>query len=184
MKKKEISKHPVYSDSVVQFVAFGTAFCYILENESEFDKKGFISSVTRVLAMLYFRATTLPVIIEESIDGELGESVTEELYESIRATISKKLEGSDEYLEVFTEDMKYSDTPVIQFISEDLCDIYQDLKNFIENYKTEELSIMNNSLFLCKQSFETYWGQKLVNVLRALHSLCYAQSEEDDDELC
>jgi uncharacterized protein (DUF2461 family) len=30
---------------------------------------------------------------------------------------------------------------------------------------------MNDALYVCKVHFFTYWGQKLVNVLRPLHAL-------------
>ena len=39
----------------------------------------------------------------------------------------------DDYLDVFVQDMVYSDQPIKKSISEDLADIYQDLKDFIYN---------------------------------------------------
>ena len=34
--------------------------------------------------------------------------------------------------------------------------------------------VMNDALFECYLSFEEYWGQNLVNVLRAIHKLVYS----------
>ena len=51
---------------------------------------------------------------------------------------------------------------------------------------------MNDALYVCTENFKMYWGQKLVNALRALHSLKYTvdtdnliegEIDEADDEL-
>ncbi|HBL34318.1 MAG TPA: DUF5063 domain-containing protein, partial [Porphyromonadaceae bacterium] len=43
---------------------------------------------------------------------------------------------------------------------------------------------MNDALYACVKNFRTYWGQKLVNVLRPLHTLLFSDathSEENAD---
>ena len=39
---------------------------------------------------------------------------------------------------------------------------------------------MNDALYACNEHFKSYWGQKLVNVLRALHSVYYDSSDNAD----
>ena len=34
---------------------------------------------------------------------------------------------------------------------------------------------------VCKENFKAYWGQKLVNTLRALHEVKYNQGVNNDD---
>lgn len=41
---------------------------------------------------------------------------------------------------------------------------------------------MNDSLAICQENFAHYWGQKLVNTLRALHDVKYNQPEEEEEE--
>lgn len=80
--------------------------------------------------------------------------------------------------------MKYSETPISASISEDLTDIYQDIKNFITIFERGITENMNDALYVCMENFKAYWGQKLVNVLRALHSLKYSTEPdalEDED---
>jgi len=36
---------------------------------------------------------------------------------------------------------------------------------------------MNDAVWECKQNFENYWGQKLVNSLRAIHRFIYSGEE-------
>ena len=67
-------------------------------------------------------------------------------------------------------DMRYSDEPITAFISENIADIYQEIKDLACNYQTREESIMNDALVNCLEAFEQHWGQKLLNVLRPLHA--------------
>ena len=72
-------------------------------------------------------------------------------------------EAQDDYLEVFLPDMAYSDTPIKKCISEDLADIYQDLKDFICVFQSGLNVTMNDSLCVCKEHFEEL--QSLLNEL-------------------
>ncbi|CUQ64955.1 Uncharacterised protein [Dorea longicatena] len=78
--------------------------------------------------------------------------------------------------------MKYSDQPITRNISEDLADIYQDIKDFIFVFQLGFNETMNDSLAICQENFRLHWGQKLVNTLRALHEVKYAQGEDEEEE--
>ena len=95
--------------------------------------------------------------------------------------IQAKMGGSDDYLEVFTADMQRSDLPLSSSVSENIADIYQDVKDFLMNYRTAVTEIMNDALVKLVNNFQTYWGQRLVNVLRALHQIYYSNAELGDD---
>ena len=41
---------------------------------------------------------------------------------------------------------------------------------------------MNDSLAICQENFRLYWGQKLVNTLRALHEVKYSNTQEEEEE--
>jgi hypothetical protein len=77
--------------------------------------------------------------------------------------------------------MKYSDTPVTKNISEDLADIYQDIKNFVCLFQVGINETMHDAIVECYSHFGQYWGQTLVNTLRALHDIRYNSPEENDD---
>lgn len=91
------------------------------------------------------------------------------------------------YLDVFVEDMKYSETPISVSISEDIADIYQDIRNFVSVYQYNLTAQMNDALNRCVENFRSYWGQKLVNVMRPLHALYYRDDQfwdiENEEEL-
>ena len=77
--------------------------------------------------------------------------------------------------------MKYSETPIIANVSEALADIYQDLKDVISVYRMGNEPQMLEALYICFENFVTYWGQQLVNVLRALHNIRYTLDNDDDE---
>ena len=91
-----------------------------------------------------------------------------------------RLLGEDDvYLEVFEEDMKYSDTPIATTVSENLADIYQELYNFVMTLQNAPTEVAVDVIYALKDSFKSYWGQTLVNVMRALHNLSYNEPDFD-----
>ena len=132
--------------------------------------------------MLYLKASLIP---ECELIGEedLEVFVTEDDYEMVRRAIAHVLGPQDDYLEVFHPDMAYSDSPIKKCISEDLADIYQDLKDFICVFQLGMNVTMNDSLYVCKEHFAEFWGQRLVNTMRALHDVKYNTSSDDEEAL-
>ena len=82
--------------------------------------------------------------------------------------------------------MKDSEGPVTSSISENMTDIYQDIKDFLLLYQTGTDEVMNDAVWECRMNFETFWGQKLVNSMRAIHKFIYSGEEigniEKEDE--
>ena len=173
--------HIVYSKNVLEFVTVSNEFCNVLENCQEYAKKDFIGIALKILPLLYLKAVVLPKTEEELADEFVDKVVDEDLYQHILALVRDKMGQHDDYLEVFTAEMQHSDVPLSANISEDLADIYQDVKNFIEAYKTAVTEIMNDALFEVVGNFELVWGQRLVNTLRALHTVYYSGDELSDE---
>jgi len=170
MKKTE---HPVHSKNVVEFITVAAEYCLFLENSQQEDTRSFIEKITKIIPLLYLKASLLPPF-EPVSDDSLEYFISEEEYNLIRQQIIELIGQYDEYLEVFHPDMPYSDTPILAFISEDLADIYQHLKDMVTNFQSADLQIMNDVLAICSENFRFDWGQKSVNALRALHNVLYS----------
>ncbi len=171
----------IFDRNVVEFVTVAAEFCKFMEQAEGAKRSSFIDTSLKILPLLYLKTSMLPEC--KTIGDEALETfVTEETYEILRMNLSAILAEKDDYLDVFVSDMKYSDQPITKFISEDLADIYQDIKDFIFVFQLGLNETMNDSLAICQENFRLYWGQKLVNTLRALHDAKYAQGEEEDDE--
>lgn len=157
--------------NTVEFVTVAAEYCVFIGNSGEKEKEELLDVLSKLLPLLYLKASMLSDIEAEGL--YLEESVTEPEYDSIQSTLRALLAESDDYLEVFVEDMRYSDTPVRKSVSEDLADIYQALKNFIVSYRSGLEEIMTEAVAVCADGFRSYWGQTLVNTLRAVHSIKY-----------
>ena len=166
-------KEIVYSKDAIEFVTVAVQYCAFLENFEEITETELTDKLTKLLPLLYLKASLVPET--DTVNDEEPEiTVTEDIYNFITSKLYNVYVNNDTYLEVFLQDMKYSETPISASISEDLADIYQDIKNFITIFERGITENMNDALYVCMENFKAYWGQKLVNVLRALHSLKYS----------
>lgn len=172
-------KSIIYSTGVVEFITVAVQYCILLESVNNLSKNELTDKLSKLLPFLYLKTLLAPELEMVDEDEEPEISVTEEDYNYILSTLSSIYAGDDTYLEVFVEDMKFSDTPITESISENLADIYQDLKNCAIIYERGVTENMNDAVCICLENFKAYWGQKLVNVLRALHYLKFSDREDD-----
>jgi len=163
----------VLSKQTEDFVRTALEFCVLAEKHAQTGKEYFVNNMIKVLPLLYLKVSIIPSL-EENFDSELNTKVSEEMYNRVEESISNLLGNDNLYLETFHPDIQLSDSPIAVKISEDLADIYQDLGNFIAIFKNGEKETMNDSLALCVRNFENYWGQRLLNSLRALHYIKYS----------
>lgn len=177
----EKSDSVIFDRNTVEFVTVAAECCAFLERSEGMKRSVFTDTILKILPLLYIKASMLPEV--EALGDDAPENfVTEDDYEVLRLTIASVMGDRDDYLEVFMQDMAYSDTPIKASISEDLADIYQDIKDFISVYRLGFDETMHDALAVCKENFALYWGQKLVNTLRALHDVKYNVKNEDDEE--
>ena len=120
--------HLVYQQPAIEFVTVAVQLCIFLEKISEYDREDIIDKLLSILPLLYLKARLVPKA-ELELDGYPEQFVTEQEYEDIRLHIAQLLGSDDTYLEVFMEDMRYSDEPITAFISENIADIYQEMKD-------------------------------------------------------
>lgn len=180
IRKIEMEKI-IYDKNSIEFITVGVEYCSLLENASGYSKSEFVRKAVIVLPLLYLKATLLPKDNEEELQGYAEEFVTETEYEMIRSVIASVLAEDDDYLETFHPDMNYSDAPIAAYISEDLADVYQDIKNLAYIYSTRQEEAMRIALTDCRRSFYEFWGQKLVNSMGAIHALLAQADIEEDD---
>ena len=72
--------------------------------------------------------------------------MTEEDWNRIQGAFKKQFGTADDYLEVFDERFNDSETPVPSSLSENMADIYQDIKDFLLLYQTGTKEVMNDAL--------------------------------------
>lgn len=174
----------VYERDILELVTVAVEFCAYVENAAEKDRKIFISTMQKLLPLLYLKGVLAPKyeLTEECDADSLSSFVSMENYDIVRNNVAFVMGEYDSFLDVFVEDMKYSDIPILSSVSENIADIYQDLKNFVCAYKDGTEEMRYDAIVMCKSNFENYWGQRLVNVLRALHEINYGERIDEDED--
>lgn len=170
----------VLNNNSLAFIGLCNEYCQTLESAREMECDDFIAAMLRLLPRIYITASDLKIddlgLEEPYIDGRLDE----DYYDSIRRSIENLLGPDDTYLEVFEEDMKYSDTPIAASVSEGLADIFQVLYNFLEAIKDVPNELIDQALIAVKDDFQSYWSRILCNVMRALNHIRYNALNERD----
>lgn len=175
-KVMEHTSQVIFDKNSIEFVTVAAEYCGFIERSRGAERNAFVDTALKILPLLYLKATLIPEC-EMIGEEDLEVFVTEDDYECVQYAIAQVLGPQDDYLEVFHPDMAYSDTPIKKSISEDLADIYQDLKDFIGVFQLGMNTTMNDSLYVCKEHFAEYWGQRLVNTMRALHCVKYNDND-------
>ena len=186
MSDKEELNPVVYSKNVVEFVTVANEYCGTVEKVNELPVEEGLQKLQKMLPLLYLKATMLPQT-EKMLEDELEKYVTELDYNLLHQKWLQALGEYDSFYEVFDPNIQFGDETVTASISESLLDIYQDLKDFLTAYSLGDEMIMNDALADCVFHFEDSWGQRLVNVLRAVHMLVYSNVDfakaHNDDEV-
>ena len=167
---------PVYSRNVIEFVAVANEFCKYAERASQLKGDELLRILQRILPLMYIKASLLPQLNPYFEDGN-EKFVAESDWILIHETLKKKFGTADDYLEVFDEKTSETEGTVLASISENMADIYQDTKDFLLLYQTGTAEVMNDALWECRMNFENFWGQKLVNAMRAVHKFIYSGEE-------
>ena len=147
----EKESQTIFDKNVIEFVTVAAEFCAFLERAERMKRSTFVDTSLKILPLLYLKASMLPKC--ETIGDEAPETyVTEEIYEIVCINLSGLMGDKDDYLDVFVQDMVYSDQPIKKSISEDLADIYQDIKDFIFVFQLGLNETMNDSLAICQEN--------------------------------
>ena len=173
----EKENNPIYERNTLEFVTVALEFCTFVETAGQNGLFDFIDKGIKLLPLLYLKATLLPEAEVDDEDDEPELTVTEDMHEAVRTRIAALLGEKDSYLETFHPDMQYSDTPIAAFISENLADVYQDTGNFVSLFRQGNEEVMLQAIALCHANFQEFWGQQLLNALKALHAIRYSDEE-------
>lgn len=174
----EDNKEGIYSRASIEFITVANEYCGFMDLQNEYSPKDFVDKLTKLLPLLYLKVSLLPKF-NARMDEMPEKFVTEYDYNHLINNLAEKLGEKNDYLEVFSDDMQYSDTPIVASIAENLADIYQDLKDTLNNFELAAEDVMNDAMVICQINFETYWGQILTNAMRALHQVQFSNAFDE-----
>jgi hypothetical protein len=170
-----------YSKNVIEFITVANEFCSFLERSDDFESPDFMGRLQKILPLLYLKASMLPEFEFEAED-DMEKFVSEIDYNLIQQKILTHTGASDDYQEVFISGMQFSESALSSSISENVADIYQEMKDLVMSFRMLNDEVMEQAVWECKNNFSQYWGQTLVNCLRAVHNLIYTENNEDEQD--
>lgn len=165
--------------NAIAFIGLCSEYCAAMEGARESTRDEFIAAMVRLLPRLYISASDLRTA--PSLDEEfyIDSVLEEDYYEAVRRAVENLMGPDDTFLEVFEEDMKYSDTPIAASVSECLADIFQVVYNFVETIRNAPDEIVAEALTAVADDFGGYWSQIICNVMRPLNHLRHNAPDED-----
>lgn len=173
---------PMLNADTLEMVSLAQAYCQLVEQPDAQSASEWARQALQLLPKLYLKGLALSQTVEydETID-EIEHIVTEDDYNAIREGVAAVLGAYDDYLDTFVEDMKFSDKPILKTISEDLADVYQDIRNFVAAWDGGYDEVMRAALQEIASGFGSYWGGRLLSAMRALHEVAYNLPDEDNE---
>lgn len=162
------------TNNALAFTALCNEYCSACENAASMEPHDFAGMMLRLLPRIYISASDLT---DEGAldDGYIDQDALEEdVYDSVRHGIEMALGEDDSYLEVFEQDMKYSDTPIGASIAEGLADLFQVFYNYFETVRDATDDVAASAIVAVKEDFDMYWSQTLCNVMRPLNSIYHS----------
>jgi len=118
---------------------------------------------------LYDSALHLPETEPEAAD--LLPDINHARWQAVRYHVARRL-ARDYYWVVFEPLEESKPEPVGGSLSDDLADIWRDLKRGITD---DQSTPVIDAVWHLRFSFETHWGRHAVGAIAALHALCFGE---------
>jgi Domain of unknown function (DUF5063) len=163
------------SKPVIEMATVANEFCYFFETVENKDKETILDFIQRILPLLYLKGTLLPNV--EPQNPETNERfVTEEQWEKVFTGLRDKFGSDDEYWIIDPQYINETE-PLKASISENIADIYQDMKDFILLLQKNTLAARENAINECGILLGNHWGYRVGNIFTRVHYLIYFSEE-------
>ncbi len=161
---------------VVEMMTIAGEYSVYMDTIEDKSKKGVLEFTHRILPLLYLKGTMLPALEVEYPEAN-ERFVTEEQWENVFTNLREKFGKDDEYWIIDPQYINETE-PIKASLSENLADIYQDMKDLSTLYQKDTVAARENAVTDCKDLFASHWGYRIGNILARLHHLLYADNDD------
>jgi len=166
----------VYSDEIVALVKAANEAASFLEELKGKETGAFLSETPLILVYVYtamLESGETEPVFEEGTEPVVSEQEWATVYQQVAGILG----ASNAFLRPAEEDEFDRSELVTHTISEDLADVYQELRDFTTNYSRGIEEIMNDAAWELRERFNEHWGKKLLRALLAIHNLSVAGTD-------
>ncbi len=161
---------------ILEMVTVANEYCHFIDNCEEKSKKGILEFVNRITPLLYLKGSLLPQIdVEDTSANE--RFVTAENWEIVFNMLRKKFGKDDEYWIIDPQYINETE-PLKASLSENMADIYQDMKDLILLFQKNTYGARQNAIHECGVLFATHWGYRITNIMSKVHHMLHEGDEE------
>lgn len=161
--EEEILNEPVYSANVLEFLRVAHEYCLFAEGIFNKSAKDILDFYQKIAPLLYLKGLLLPDIKPEYPEST-ERYVTEEEWESIFAELRTKFGNYDEYWYSDPDNKDINDL-IKASLSENMADIYQDLKDFVLLYQKGSRAAKEAAVAEVRQLFHSRWSWAILRSL-------------------
>ncbi|MBQ5513387.1 MAG: DUF5063 domain-containing protein [Bacteroidales bacterium] len=166
----------------MEFLTVASEYCAFVEKARKFTRKDFVTKLHKILALTYLKMTLLKDDPEyDPMDGEPEAFLSEYDYEHIRGIVSEKLGSLDHFIDITHAAMYDGETEQME-VSQCIADVYHNLKNFAENFRTGSEESAQASRAELIGDFRDTWGPRALALLAALHTFVYSPEIDDEED--
>ena len=167
------------SKQVVEMATVANEFCYFIENIEKKEKEIVLEFMQRILPLLHLKGSLLPNIEPEHPEAN-ERFVTEEQWERVFNELRQVLGEDDEYWIIDPQYMNDTE-PLKASLSENITDIYQDMKDFLLLLQKNTHAARENAISECKILHANHWGYRVGNIFTRIHHLIYFEEDSSSD---
>ena len=169
----------LYSEETLEFVRLAKEYCLMLETGLDISQDQFVRFGLFILPAIYSSMMKIPRI-EPFFEEGNEKFVSEQDWSDVYRKINSCMEENNDFLDIPSQSEYDNSELITRKISEDMADIYQDLRDFLEIFKSAPEEVMNDALWECQANFMGSWGSKALRVSSALHKI-YSGDVKDSD---
>ena len=164
-----MEQEAVYSKQVVEMLTVANDFCVFIEDVEKYELNFVLNYLQKVFPLLYLKGSLMPgIVVSDPTTNE--KYVTEEHWENIFNAMKKKIAKEDSYWFI---NSNLSNESAQSSLSENIADVYQDMKDFIILYQKRSVSPKENAVHECKKMFEIHWGPVISKAMKKIHEIIY-----------
>lgn len=160
----------IQDEAVSHFAKSAQEFCSLLEKSASISDKEFVQQAAYLLATLYAAGLSLPTLDNgpEEQQASIEDTSFEHTSEIERQT-GQKLGKHNLYWEFY--DPYDQSNPLTTTLSDDLSDIYGDIKRGLIAYQKGTARSVSAAVWEWKFHFIIHWSDHAVDALRAIHRI-------------
>ncbi len=160
--------------AALEMLTVANEYCLFFEKAESYDTMDILLYFQKIAPLLYLKASLIDPL--PANDDAFNERyVTEEQWETIFKTLREKLGSGDQY---YIHDHNHDS--VEASLSDNMADIYQDMKDFIMLYQKNNEPARHNAIANLTDLFRWRWGPALINALGAVHHLLFKEDISPD----